>query len=136
MAELASEAIGTRKRIILLFPITITTPHSYLTYLDANNLYGGAIGEALPIGYFTFLAEDEIASFDLDATTKSDNYGYILKVELKYLHDFHFDYSLAAEKLRIRNEMFSAYSSWPANTRLLKHYLKTFIIKLTTSYIM
>ena len=64
--------------------------HSYLTYLDANNLYDGGTSVALPIGDFTFLTEEEVASFDLDATTKSDAYGYILEVDLKYpkhLHD-------------------------------------------------
>ena len=39
------------------------SPHSYLTYLDSNNLYGGAMSEALPIGDFTFLPEDEVASW-------------------------------------------------------------------------
>ena len=56
--------------------------------------------EALSIGNLTFLAEDEVESFDLDTTTKSDDYGYILEVDLKYpdrLHDSHFDYPLAAE---------------------------------------
>ena len=60
------------------------------------------MSEALPIGDLTFLPEDEVASFDLDATTKSDHYGYILEVDLKYpehLHDSHSDYLLAAEKL-------------------------------------
>ena len=59
------------------------------------------MSEALPIGDFTFLPEDEVASFGLDATTKSDDYGYILKVDLQYpehLHDSHSDYPLAAEK--------------------------------------
>ena len=72
------------------------------------------MSEALPIGYFTFLAEDEVASFYLNATTKLDDYGYILEVDLKYsehLHDSHSDYPLATEKLRITNEMLSAYSS-------------------------
>ena len=57
------------------------------------------MSESLPIGDFTFLPEDEVASFDLDSTTKSDDYGYILEVDLKYpehLHDSHSDYSLAA----------------------------------------
>ena len=58
------------------------SPYSYLTYLDANKLYGWAMSEALPIGEFTFLTEEEIASFDLDDTTRSDDYGYILKVDL------------------------------------------------------
>ena len=56
------------------------SPHCYLTYLDANNLHGGAMSEALPIGDFTFLTKEEVASFDLDATTKAVDYGYILKV--------------------------------------------------------
>ena len=94
------------------------SPHSYLTYVDSNNLYGEAISEALPTGDFTFLSEDEVASFDLDPTTKSDDYGYILQVDLKYpehLHDPHFDYPLAAEKLKITKEMLSAYSSLNSN---------------------
>ena len=73
------------------------------------------MSEALPIGEFTFLAEDEVASFDLNATTKFYDYGDILEVDLKYpehLHDSHSDYPLAAEKLRIRNEMLLAYSSF------------------------
>ena len=70
--------------------------------------------EALPTGDFTFLPEDEVASFDLDWTTKSDDYGYILEVDLKYpehLYDSHSDYPLATEKLKIAKEMLSAYSS-------------------------
>ena len=58
------------------------------------------MSEALPIGDFTFLTEEDVASFDLDASTKSDNYGYILEVDLKYpehLHDLYSDYPLAAE---------------------------------------
>ena len=42
------------------------------------------MSEALAIGDFTFLAEDEVASFDLNAMTKFDDYGYILEVDLKY----------------------------------------------------
>ena len=62
----------------------------------------------------TFLPQDEVASFNLDSITKSDDYGYILEVDLKYpehLHDFHSDYPLAAEKLKITKEMLSAYFS-------------------------
>ena len=72
------------------------------------------MSEALRIGDFTFLPEDEVASFYLDATPKSDHYGYILEVDLKYpehLHDSHSNYPLAAEKLKITKVMLSAYSS-------------------------
>ena len=71
------------------------------------------MSEALPTGDFTFLPEGEVASFDLDSTTKSDDYGYILEVDLKYpdhLNESHSDYPLAAEKLQITTEMLSAYS--------------------------
>ena len=57
------------------------------------------MSETLPIGDFTILAEDDAASFDLNATTKSDDYCYILEVDLKYpehLHDSHFAYPLVA----------------------------------------
>ena len=73
------------------------------------------MSEALPIGDFTFLVENEVASLDLNATMKSDDYRYILEVDLKYLeylHDSHSDYPLATEKWRIGNEMLSAYSSF------------------------
>ena len=59
------------------------------------------MSEALPIRDFTFLPADEVASFDLDSTTKSDDYGYILEVDLKYpehLHDFHSDYPSLQKK--------------------------------------
>ena len=68
----------------------------------------------LLIGDFTFLPEVEVASFDLDATTKSDDCGYILEVNLKYpehLHDSHTDYPLASEKIKITKELLSAYTS-------------------------
>ena len=71
------------------------------------------MSESQPIGDFNSLPEDEVASFDLDSITKSDDCGYILEVDLKYpehLHDSHTDYPLAAEKLKITKEMLSAYS--------------------------
>ena len=47
-----------------------------------------------------------MASFDINATTKSADKGYILEYP-EHLHDSHSDYPLAAEKLRITNEMLS-----------------------------
>ena len=70
------------------------------------------MGEALPIGDFTFLLEDEVASFDLNFTTKSDDYGYILEVDLKNPEHLYYSHSacpLAAEKFKITKEMLSAY---------------------------
>ena len=40
-------------------------PTTYITYLDANNLYGSAQSEPLPVGDFKFLTSDEIYNLDL-----------------------------------------------------------------------
>ena len=75
-----------------------------MAYADANNLYGAAMTEALPIRDFIIITEDEVELFDLATTAISMDYGYILDFDLKYiayLHDSHSDYLLAAEKLRI-----------------------------------
>jgi len=40
-------------------------PNSWITYLDANILYGTATSEPLPEGNFRFLSQDEISYFDL-----------------------------------------------------------------------
>ena len=47
------------------------------------------MSEALSIDDLSFLADDEVEWFNLEATTNSDVYGYILEVDLKYpeLHD-------------------------------------------------
>lgn len=37
-----------------------TEPNSYITYLDANNLYGWAMSQALPTCGFRWMNEDEI----------------------------------------------------------------------------
>ena len=78
-----------------------------------NNLYGGAMSEYLPYGGFKWVkVNNETVNRVLN---KSDNslHGYFLEVDLdypKYLHDFHKDYSLAPEKIRIEEEMLSPYS--------------------------
>ena len=72
------------------------------------------MSERLATSEFSFLSVDDVKSFDLDATTKSDAYGYILEVDLQYpehLHDTQSDYPLAAEKLLITQDMLSAYSA-------------------------
>ena len=39
--------------------------NSYILYLDANNLYGYAMSDPLPICNFKWLSEDEFLDFDL-----------------------------------------------------------------------
>jgi len=47
-------------------------PTSYLTYLDCNSLYATFQTQALPVGDFRFLSEEEIRSFDLFTVASDD----------------------------------------------------------------
>ena len=88
-----------------------TKPEIYIHYLDMNKLYGYAMSEYVPYGRFKFIENNEIINKILN---KSDNslHGYFLEVDLDYpknLHDYHKDYSLAPEKIKIEDEMLSPY---------------------------
>ena len=82
----------------------------YITYHDANNLYGQAVSQYLPCNGFKGLNQNEISDFCLNSISKNSSIGYILEVDLEYLrefHDLHNDYPLATEKLAISQNMFS-----------------------------
>ena len=85
---------------------------SYVMYLNANNLYGWAMSQPLPTDEFDWLTEEEMATFNVDDIPDDSEEGYILEVDLSYptaLHDFHNDYPLAPEKMKISSEMLSSY---------------------------
>ena len=78
---------------------------SFLQYNDANNLYGFAMSEPLPVDGFegmedlSKIDEDFIKNYDED----SDK-GYILEVDLEYpknLHDLHSDLPFLPERMKI-----------------------------------
>ena len=83
-----------------------------------NNLYGGAMSEYLPYGGFKWVkVNNETVNRVLN---KSDNslHGYFLEVDLDYpenLHEEHGDYPMAPEKIKIKTEWLSPYSSENAN---------------------
>ena len=79
---------------------------SFLQYLDANNLYGWAMSQKLPVSGFKWnknmlkFNEEFIKNYDED----SDK-GYILKVDVKYpknLHGLHRDLPFLPERMKIR----------------------------------
>lgn len=77
-----------------------------------NNLYGGAMIEALPVRYFRWLSAEEISQFDIRNIDKNAKTGYILEVTIEYpshLHDLHNDLPLAPESLSIKMEDLSPY---------------------------
>ena len=89
-----------------------TKPKIYINYLDMNNLYGGAMSEYLSYGGFKWVKiTDEIINSILD---KNDNslHGYFLEVDLDYpeqLHDYHKEYPMVPEKIKVREKMLSPY---------------------------
>ena len=69
---------------------------NYIIYLDANNLYGGAMSRPLPTHGFKWMNEKEISYWK--------NIPCILEVDLEYshhLHKLHNDYPLAPERLLV-----------------------------------
>ena len=95
----------------------------YITYLDANNLYGWEMSQYLPYGRFKWLNKKEISDFCLNSVSENSFVGYILEVDLNYpseLHDLHNDYPFAPEKLEISLNMLSNYCSNIANEYAIK----------------
>ena len=87
-------------------------------YWDANNLYGWAMIQPLPVTDFKFLTKKEINKFDLNFISKNSQIGYILECDLEYpeeLHDLHNDYPLCPEKIEISPDMLSRYCNDIAN---------------------
>ena len=82
--------------------------NSWITYLDANNLYGTAMSEPLPEGNFRFLSQDEISYFDLMNVPTHGDTGYIVECDFKYpekLHELHSDYPMAPEHRTVSPDM-------------------------------
>ena len=80
--------------------------------LDANNLYGWAMSQYLPTGNFKWMTDKEISKIDLGKYKADGKKGSILKVDLEYpqeLHDMHNDYPVCPEKVKVSNNMLSAY---------------------------
>ena len=87
-------------------------PSKYIMYMDANNLYGWAMSQFLPIGGFRWLTEKEINKKNLTTHQKDNKKGMILEVDLEYpkeLHNTHNSYPLAPEHLTITEDMLSPY---------------------------
>ena len=78
---------------------------SYIIYLDANNLYGYAMSQFLPIGNYKF---EDVNKFTIDFIKNikdDDKTGYILDVDIDYpeeLHDLHNDYPLLPQSTNFK----------------------------------
>ena len=78
-----------------------SSPSVYLQYLDANNLYGWAMSQNLPVGGFKSIDCKNIDIFEL---VKVKGKGYLLEVDVSYpeeLHDYHNDLPFMCEKIKL-----------------------------------
>ena len=58
---------------------------SLLEYVDANNLYGWAMSQKLPVRYFKWIEKDDISKFDekfINNYDENSDKGYILEVDV------------------------------------------------------
>ena len=88
-------------------------PNSYIMYLDANNLYGWAMGKPLPKSGFKW---KRVMPTEEEILNKKENAkkGWILEVDLEYpaeLHKEHNSYPLAPEKKVVKKENMSDYQN-------------------------
>ena len=104
----------------------------YVTYYDANNLYGWAMSQSMPYGGFKWVDPEK---FDLRQYSElCDNKvtkGYILEVDLDYpqeLHDLHNEYPYCPEQVVVKEEMLSDYSKGIAKDHGLKNGKHTKLI--------
>ena len=79
-----------------LIPPVYYYPSTFITYLDANNLYRWGMSKPLPTGGFRWMSDTELENWE--------DYPCMLSVDLEYpkhLHDKHNNYPLAPEVLKI-----------------------------------
>ena len=76
-------------------------------YLDANNLYGWAMSQKLPVNGFKWIKKEELSKFNEDFIKNYDengNIGYFLEVDIDYpkeLFNLHKDLPFLPERKKV-----------------------------------
>ena len=98
----------------------------YLMYLDANNLYGSAMSEKLPIHSFKWLTSGEMEKlFNNQVVQVWEKTPCILEVDLEYpenLHDLHNDYPFCPERVECKNGVEKLIPNLRNKTKYVIHY--------------
>ena len=78
---------------------------SYIQYLDANNLYGWAMSQRLPVNNFKWVEDPFIINEEsIKNYNENSSKGYILEVDVKYptkLHDLPSDLPFLPKRIKI-----------------------------------
>ena len=100
--------------------------NKYLMYLDANNLYGSAMSEKLPIHSFKWLTSGEMEKlFNNRVVQVWEKTPCILEVDLEYpenLHDLHNDYPFCPERVECKNGVEKLIPNLRDKTKYVIHY--------------
>ena len=100
--------------------------NKYLIYLDANNLYGRAMSEKLPIHSFKWLSSGEMEKlFNNQVVQVWEKTPCILEVDLEYpenLHDLHNDYPFCPERVECKNGVEKLIPNLRNKTKYVIHY--------------
>jgi hypothetical protein len=87
-------------------------PKRTIAYFDANNLYGYAMSQPLPLNGFHWVEKEFWPKAEEWLELEPDNpFGYVVECDLQYpdqLHELHNEYPLAPERVNIETEMLSA----------------------------
>lgn len=103
--------------------------NSYLTYVDANNLYGYAMCKKHPQKNFEWLSASEIHTIEktIYDLNEDDDIGYFLEVDVEYpshLHDMHNDLPFLCEKKKPMNSKSDKLlTTLEPKVRYVTHYL-------------
>ena len=84
-----------------------------IMYLDANNLYGWAMCQNMPVRNYKWEDVGEWTVDRINGINDDSSVGYIFEVDLQYpesLHDLHNDYPLAPEHMKVKKGMLSQYN--------------------------
>ena len=77
---------------------------SYIQYLDANNLYGWAMSQKLPVNNFKWVKDtSRINEEFIKNYNENSKKGYVLEVDVKYpkkLHDSHIDLPFLPKRMK------------------------------------
>ena len=80
---------------------------SYLAYLDANNLYGWAMSQTLPVNGFKWVEKlSRINERFIKNYNENSDIGYFLEVDIDYpteLFNLHKDLPLLPERKKVNN---------------------------------
>ena len=100
-------------------------PTKFLTYLDANNLYGWAMSGYMPYSDFTWVISPE--KLDIFNIPNNSETGYILEVDIEYpqdLHDLHMDLPfLPINKSTNNSKQTKLLTTLETKERYICHYI-------------